>query len=436
MSRRLQSPTLQLSICTALVFFVSVLVAASTFRIEIIARGAGRAVPEQGVHLIQSEFGGVVESIRVSNGMEVEAGQSIIELVTTDIVARIDTLQESLSRYMIIEARIALLLDVIESKPSPKNTVIETLGEQFSFVSANSPEQFVNEQKALLNAQALDVYDQVATYEAELAVGNLAIKMAESTLELGQTAISIQKERMDAINTLLVGGVESRSRYLDIFEKYDALAQRQNMLRMELNQRQREHDALRAKKRGLLSSIRAELLEEKEDLRERILDVEEQLISARRERDAKQFKSPTRGVIDNMQLSGKGAVVSEGDVLASVIPFSQNLKIDALFDNSEAGFLAVGQNVRLSFDAFPASRYGRAIGTVVELSADAVLTSNGEWKYHAMIDLDTDSPGLESLSYLKPGMTGSVDVATGDRRLISYFFAPIVDTIEQSMQER
>jgi len=33
-------------------------------------------------------------------------------------------------------------------------------------------------------------------------------------------------------------------------------------------------------------------------------------------------------------------------------------------------------------------------------------------------------------------MTATVDVVTGERRLISYFFAPIVETVQMSLGER
>lgn len=37
---------------------------------------------------------------------------------------------------------------------------------------------------------------------------------------------------------------------------------------------------------------------------------------------------------------------------------------------------------------------------------------------------------------LRPGMTATIDVTTDERRIISYFFAPIVRTIQDAMGER
>ena len=56
-----------------------------------------------------------------------------------------------------------------------------------------------------------------------------------------------------------------------------------------------------------------------------------------------------------------------------------------------------------------------------------------------MVRIKPDTPYLQTAVakyQLRSGMTSTVDIITGKRNLISYFFAPILKTIQDSMGER
>ncbi|WP_132561142.1 hypothetical protein [Rhizobium sullae] len=73
----------------------------------------------------------------------------------------------------------------------------------------------------------------------------------------------------------------------------------------------------------------------------------------------------------------------------------------------------------------------------MDVSADAAELAPSKWGFVVRVALENpylDTPLTRQA--LQPGMTASVDVITGGRRLISYFFAPIVETIQGSLGER
>jgi hemolysin D len=74
---------------------------------------------------------------------------------------------------------------------------------------------------------------------------------------------------------------------------------------------------------------------------------------------------------------------------------------------------------------------------VSDIAADSTETAEGQWGYVVRVTPDQAFiQAAEDQFPLRPGMTATIDVTTDTRRLISYFFAPIVRTIQDAMGER
>ena len=67
----------------------------------------------------------------------------------------------------------------------------------------------------------------------------------------------------------------------------------------------------------------------------------------------------------------------------------------------------------------------------------AVKATKGVWAFKMRITPEGRklTNGSDEFA-LRPNMTASVDITTDKRRLISYFFAPIVDAVLSAISER
>ena len=118
-------------------------------------------------------------------------------------------------------------------------------------------------------------------------------------------------------------------------------------------------------------------------------------------------------------------------------PSDTRVEIEGTFPNRDIGFMKVGQQANVRLDAYPSERFGFVQGEVFDISADSMEVINGQWGYIVRIMplqefLETKADHLP----LRPGMTATIDVTTGERHILSYFFAPIVRTIQDAMGER
>jgi hemolysin D len=118
-----------------------------------------------------------------------------------------------------------------------------------------------------------------------------------------------------------------------------------------------------------------------------------------------------------------------------------------------------GQPAVIKLDAFNYLRYGALHGTVVGLSADAVdptasaragagagaagnaptpgQNPQAPASYTARIALQSDTIDIDGHKVRPtPGMTATVDVRTGERRLIEFLAQPVLRYASEGLRER
>lgn len=105
--------------------------------------------------------------------------------------------------------------------------------------------------------------------------------------------------------------------------------------------------------------------------------------------------------------------------------------------NPDGKPLGIGQRANIRLDAFPSERFGFVPGAVSDVAADSTEIKDGSWGYSVRVNPDRLFLGAGSVRHqLRPGMTAKIDVITDERRIISYFFAPIVETVQDALSER
>lgn len=58
-------------------------------------------------------------------------------------------------------------------------------------------------------------------------------------------------------------------------------------------------------------------------------------------------------MVQQLQISNSGAVVSPADPVLLIVPADGGLEIEAFVQNKDAGFVTVGQEVAIKVESFP-----------------------------------------------------------------------------------
>lgn len=178
--------------------------------------------------------------------------------------------------------------------------------------------------------------------------------------------------------------------------------------------------------------------------------------SARSER--LRIVSPVDGVVQQLTVHTVGGVVPAAQALMLIVPNQHNVELEAYIENKDIGFVHVGQQVQIKVDTYPYTKYGTVAATVTHVSHDAVdLSGNGTGQlaskegdskkesgstakglmYAVKVSLENPSIMVDGEKKpLSPGMSGSIEIKTGERRIIEYVLSPLMTHAHESLHER
>jgi hemolysin D len=168
------------------------------------------------------------------------------------------------------------------------------------------------------------------------------------------------------------------------------------------------------------------------------------------------LKAPVDGVVQQLAIHTVGGVVTPAQALLEVVPRDSHLEIEAVVSNHDIGFIHAGEDAEIKVDTFSFTKYGVLHGTVLNLSADSISTDRGngnaasggqaqpqnepasqELVYAARVSLEASSMDIEGKDVrLSPGMSVTVEIKTGSRRVISYLLSPLLRFRQESLRER
>lgn len=120
-----------------------------------------------------------------------------------------------------------------------------------------------------------------------------------------------------------------------------------------------------------------------------------------------------------------------------IVPDEKHLEVEAYVLNKDIGFVAEDQPATIKVDAFPFTRYGTIDGEILNVSDDAVENKKLGWTFLSRVSMAQSDIAVEGTQVnLSPGMSVTVEVKTGKRRIIEFFLSPLLRYKQESIKER
>lgn len=177
--------------------------------------------------------------------------------------------------------------------------------------------------------------------------------------------------------------------------------------------------------RGIeLESQRNALLENLETLTRRFNQTDAQLRSVEEELNRIVVRSPIAGKILQLNLRNPGQILQPGEPIVRIVPQDSPLVVKAQIPVQDIGRVEPGQTVQLRVSAYPYPDYGTAMGTLRDISPDALPCQGNCWGgatayYEATIVLDDSNP-LRKDAQLQPGMDAIADIISRKERVATF----------------
>ena len=155
-----------------------------------------------------------------------------------------------------------------------------------------------------------------------------------------------------------------------------------------------------------------------------ILSLEARLVALKEQQRNLTLKAQQPGEVFNLSV-GPGSVIGGAEVMR-IVPDDGGLKAKVFLPNSELGFIKDGMPVKLSVSSFPPGEYGYLKGTVKNIGADALESTDQQSAdrqrantFPMTIELIDNEDKTAILERLAPGMQVSANIIVRQRPVIT-----------------
>ena len=418
--QRNTSSVLLLSVVTLLAI---ILLWASVTELDNVVRGSGKTVSEAQNQLVQSSEPGVIRQRYVNEGDIVSRGDLLFDIDPVDAKTQLDQAQKRFASLEIKSLR--LKAEVDDRSPT------------FSEALMEAAPTAVSTELALFQARRDDLSSKSAILEQRRLQKLNEIQELKIQFETSTNGLKLIRREIETIEPLVKNGLAPETRLLALQREEEAAQGQANSAESSQNRvlagLDEIDEQLKAEKQAYITSALTDLSAIEGEMAE--LSARIPALESRVERTS--VRSPVDGVINQLNYVTADAYVSTGDVLLEIVPTGSDLIVETRIDPKDIAEIVVGQDVKISLTAYDPSRYDRIDGRVISISADAISDQQTGAQYY-LVDVSLDGTLYEadgSEVTILPGMVASIDVLSGKRTVLDYFWQPIAKTKDKALRD-
>lgn len=391
--------------------------------LDVVVRGQGKTVSKGKNQMVQSAESGVIVQNFIEEGDTIEIGDVLFEIDLVDLNGQIDQVSERISLLQVKKDRL-----IAESKGEQYKIRLDYQGKKLEFAKSEQRlfnsrfDQLVSKNKVLESrrvqrrSEIEELISEKESVERNLDLINLEIAAVEPLVKAALAPetrlINLRRDKENSLGRMLAIPYAIQRIRGAITEIDEQLAsEKQIFLTQSLTE---------------LSQVNLEMKE-----------LEARLPLLRKRLSRSLVKSPINGIVNRITYQSEDAYIKTGDVLLEIVPINDELIIKARVDPKDIAKIVISAEVKVSLTTFDPAKFGRIDGKVINISADAISNPDtGEQYYSVDVSLLgklQDSSGDE-LTIL-PGMVATIEVLSGKRSILDYFWQPLVKNKEIAFRE-
>ena len=417
---------------SAILFAVGLLIVtfitwASFTELDNVTRGQGKIVSSVQNQLVQAGEGGVILKRNVSENTEVKKGDILFEIDPVDSASELNGLVE---RHATLELKQARLRAEIDG-----GDFIVT-----SDLAASSPSVAASEQ-SLFVARRNELTGSLAVLDQQRNQRLQDLKGAEVQSGSTDRKLGLIEKEIAVLEPMVRQKIAPETRLLELQRELETSRGQFEAAAVAIDQAKAGIAAIDSEIANRTQAYRLQAMSELSDVVSSISELNEALPLLRERVSRTVIRAPMDGIIYRLNYRTPGGYVKTGDVVLELVPTGEGLMIAADIAPKDISNIQPGDDVRIRLSAYDSSRYGSVEGRVSRISADASSNDkNGASYYQVDIAIQSDNQGAITLNdgtevVLKPGMTATVDVLSGKRTILAYFWQPIAKVKELALRD-
>jgi HlyD family type I secretion membrane fusion protein len=397
------------------VFFGGLVTWAALFSLSSAVMTQGVVKVDLNRKTVQHREGGIVADILVREGDRVKAGQPLIILSDKNIEASASLVGNQLAQML---ARMARLDAQRQYKPT-----ITWPEELLAMEQTPEVRQAMEAEQNILREERRTLEGQIGLFQQQI-LGMQSQVAAEDRI------IAAYQEELAAKSEL------QKNRYL---EKTPILDLHRNLANHQANKSVTQQRI--AETRLRIAEMRKDYMQkgtlQYADVQSRVVELNERKLPTSDAQSRLTVTAPVDGIVMDMTVFTKGAVVRPGERLLDIVPEDGALIVEADVQVRDIAKVHIGQDAKIQISAYTQYEMPQLKGRVTYVSPDRISsrTPTGEvpvYKIHAVIDKEELEGQRKEIVV---GMPATVYVLTGDKSVLRYILDPLTLRLSHAMRE-
>ena len=411
------------------VFTLFIIIWANLVELDEMSRVQGKIIPSSKEKVIQSEFNGRLVKINVKVGDKLKKGEEIARVSDEEIIADQKSYNEDFLRSIASIKRIEAMrsLDIPTFNSSFVKEELEGRADialeqvEIARTSLNS----YKEEITLIKNQRDQIVQQIKDLKSEL------ISVVET--------VRLVDDEKKIIEPMVKKGYEPRLRLVQILQKLQDTKARKTKLFNQIKLLELSDVELDTKLKKMKSDFLNNLAVEISEHQASKMKSEASLTKVNRRIGASSIISPDDGIITSLDVTTPGQVIGSGQILATLVPITDELIIEAQLPPADINYISLGQKANIMITAYDVRTYGKLIGEVSKIGANTIMNEQDGMSYYPIEIIIRDKTfdmAKDTEAEFIPGMEASVELVGEKRSIAAYLTKPFSQFKSEAFREK
>ncbi len=414
---------------TILWFIIIVVVLALVWsclsKVDEVAVAEGQLMPRGHLRSVEASEQGVIKAINVHEGQHVHSGDVLIELDANQADADAKAAQVELATAALTKAGDNAILNYGANGRTNFNAPAGS-----DAAAAQAEHELVKTRVEEYNAKRESLEEKRQAAVATVAATQAEIDKLKDTLPL-------LKEQWDEQKTLAADGFGSRQKYLQTQQAYIGAQHDLESQTASLSEARAQVSSLTADMAQAKGDLLSQAAQEGAEAQSGVSERQQSVRKVNDKKDHMTLVAPVSGVVQEVTVTTIGQTPEIGKPLVTLVADGEELVVEGLLLNKDAGFVRAGQKVSVKLEAYPFTRYGVLHGVVESVSPDATVDQHKGLVYPIRIKLLDHSLMVDNRpAVLTAGMAATLEITIGHRSVIDYLWSPVAKTVSEAGKEK
>ncbi len=390
---------------------------------------SGQFVVDSNVKKIQHQTGGVVSELRVRDGERVKAGDLLIHLDETVTKANLQIVVKQLDELLTRQGRLEAerdQLDVITVPPAlePRAALPDVA-------------RSIEAERRLLVIRRTQREGQKSQLLKRVEQLNEEISGIKAQTDSRDRQIAFIEQELIGVRDLYKRNLVPITRVMPLEREGANMLGQRGQLVASKAQAEGKIAEIQLQFLQLDIDVQQEVSKELREIQAKSAELMERRVAAEDQLKRVEIRSPIDGYVHQLNVHTVGGVISPAEPAMLIVPFNEDLHIEARVQPTDVDQLSIGQKAVIKVLAGNQRITPEIIGMISRISADVTRDQQTGQVYYT-VRMTTDQNERNKLGDLKiiSGMQAEAFIQTAERTPFEFMLKPLKDQFNRAFRER